>query len=330
MRKPLSWAALVLVVAGLFVAGLIVAGCEAGPVPVVATPTPAFQAHTPPQLVGKVLLVKTGDLWLLQGSAFTRLTQATNLRQGRWSSDGQTIACVQMGGNGSDIVTMPATGGELKALTQNRSLPRESAAWAFRPTWSPASVTPPQIAYLSDAGTKDLQLWMMTTAGKNPHQVATVSGLHGGIIGLDWSPDGKTLLLAAYRESATSQIWQLDLATLAWTPVTNEKDGAYDPAWSPDGQHIAYVVRHEGRHDIWVARPDGSQATPITAAGTCRAPAWAPDGGMIAYLSNPTGDFDLWVADVAFAADGTTTPSNHQQVTQGARLDPDSGLSWTR
>jgi len=323
VKKTLSWALLVLVGAGL-----IGAGCEAGPTLIVTTPTPVINTRIPPQLPGKVLLVKNGDLWLLQGGTFTRLTHAGNLRQARWSPDGQEIAGVQIGQNGSDIARLPADGSSLQLLTHYQAPARPDNHWAFRPVWSPPTTTP-QIAYLSDFGTTDLQLWMMTPSGQNQRQVATVTGLHGGIVGLDWSPDGGKLLLAAYRDK-TCQVWLFDLTTSAWTPVTNEKGGAYDPAWSPDGQHIAYVVRHEGRHDIWVARPDGSQAAPITAAGTCRAPAWAPDGGMIAYLSNPTGYFDLWVVDVTFGPDGTAVPSNHRQVTQGAHLDPDSGLSWTR
>lgn len=323
MKRTISWALLVLVVVDL-----IVAGCDAGPAPII-TPTPAINTRTPPRLSGKVLLVKSDDLWALQGGTFTRLTHAGNLRQARWSPDGQKIACVQVSENGSDIVTMLADGGGFQLLTNYQSPRRSDNNWAFRPIWSPPATTP-QITYLSDAaGTKDLHLWTMSTSGENQHQVTTVPGLHGGIVGLDWSPDGNTLLLAAYRDK-TSQIWQLDLASLTWTQVTNEKQGAYDPAWSSDGQHIAYVARQNGRHDIWVSRPDGSQAAPITAAGTCRAPRWEPDGGMIAYLSNPTGHFDLWVVDVAFGGDGTATPSNHRQVTQGARLDPDSGLSWAR
>src|SRR5690606_36275162 len=64
--------------------------------------------------------------------------------------------------------------------------------------------------------------------------------------------------------------------------------GGSNPAWSPDGEKIAYV----NSGDIWVMNADGSGKTRLTTEGTNRSPAWSPDGKKTAFASN-RGDLDI-------------------------------------
>lgn len=72
-----------------------------------------------------------------------------------------------------------------------------------------------------------------------------------------------------------------------------------DPAWSPDGMSLAYVVRESDtdRSDIWVMDADGSNAHPITSGpGSHSDPAWSPDGTTIAYTHAPPAMSDqIWI-----------------------------------
>jgi TolB protein len=77
---------------------------------------------------------------------------------------------------------------------------------------------------------------------------------------------------------------------------------ALQPAWSPDGKEIAFVVRGEGYSDIWVMEADGSNPHPVTvnrstypegsheAAHTAYwafQPQWIPpEGDWIGYISH--------------------------------------------
>jgi Tol biopolymer transport system component len=63
------------------------------------------------------------------------------------------------------------------------------------------------------------------------------------------------------------------------------------PAWSPDGNSIAYVSDKAGNDDIWICDSTGAGETNLTA--TCQEPdshpAWSPDGQRIAFYSERDG-----------------------------------------
>jgi len=68
--------------------------------------------------------------------------------------------------------------------------------------------------------------------------------------------------------------------------------GMRDPAWSPDGKHLAVVVLDR----IWITQADGRDPSELTKGpGTEREPAWSPDGKRIAFAADRGDGFDLYV-----------------------------------
>jgi gamma-glutamyltranspeptidase len=100
----------------------------------------------------------------------------------------------------------------------------------------------------------------------------------------------------------------------AATPVT----GIQDPAWSPDGQRLAFSYLDQ----IWTSAPDGRRARALRADGAAveRDPAWSPDGKSIAFAADAGEGFDIHTA----SADGRSSA----RVTTDAA--DDRWPSWTR
>src|SRR5215213_7421186 len=75
------------------------------------------------------------------------------------------------------------------------------------------------------------------------------------------------------------------------------------PAWSPDGQRLAFVPdRDGGNWELYVMDPDGTGQRRLTNSPEDEASAaWSPDGEKIALATDPTGDPTIWV----MAADGS-------------------------
>ena len=117
-----------------------------------------------------------------------------------------------------------------------------------------------------------------------------------------WSPDGTQIAFTSARDrggrlsavnglSALSAFVQgqggdISLAPAAGGPAVKLVErGAY-PAWSPDGQSIAFQSDRSGHWDIWTVPARGGEPRRVTSdVDIDYQPAWSPDGKWIAYAS---------------------------------------------
>lgn len=152
-------------------------------------------------------------------------------------------------------------------------------------------------AVLSPDGTKlALLLQLKYPGGREPEQVAVLdlgtrklervagSAQVAEIDGVSWSPDGKRLVLSAYRQNSHGGLYVVDVASKRLTPLLVDGAGARSPAWSPGGGSIAFVRGGPRASSIWLLDLRTGATRRLTRGGVDVSPAWSPDGKALVFV----------------------------------------------
>jgi len=220
-----------------------------------------------------------------------------------WSPDASRIAFV----SGTDIVVMDATAGPPLNLTNTPSL-------EYAPAWSPDGS---RIAFLSDRD-GHAALYVMNTDGSGVFRVTTAFGA-GSRRRLTWSPDSNFIGFDCEVDTGNEDICVIGVSGSGFQRLTLDPGKDINPAWSPDGQQIAFATDRYAPGaavQLAVMRPDGSAVSLIGGGITGWSPAWSTDGRHIAFEAPNfyfyDGDLYVMSADgsgVSFVVEGATSPS---------------------
>jgi TolB protein len=103
--------------------------------------------------------------------------------------------------------------------------------------------------------------------------------------------------------------------------VTESSEPIMSPAWSPDGQSLAYVSFEGKASAVYVQRLASGERRRVSARlGINGAPAWSPDGRRLALTLSRDGNLDIHVLDLA--SQGLT------RLTSDAAIDTEP--EWSR
>jgi Tol biopolymer transport system component len=168
-----------------------------------------------------------------------------------------------------------------------------------RAVWSPDGN---RIAFQSDRGTGQYQIWSMQSDGGDQHQLSHDEADDRHPV---YSPDGRQIAFDAGTANLR-EIWVMNADGSNRHQVTKLDAFASFPSWSADGGRLAFYLYQSGATDLYVVNADGASAQQLTSGladerksnctNACHRPGWSPDGHTIAISG---GDHrTVWTVDV--------------------------------
>ena len=223
-----------------------------------------------------------------------------------------------------EIASLDLESGEKRRLTENRH-------FDHYPVWSPDGK---RIAFISTASSDHPALYTMAADGSDVHRLAPSFG-GVALAPPEWSPHGEQL--AFVTKIGTSPRLYLytvradgsGLTRVAETSRVLKRDYTLAPAvpaWSPDGQYLAFIRGYEASAAIYMVRPDGTdlrqlwtwdRRKPDAPTPIISQVAWSPDGTELLFFAGAAHVIGVdgsdvrrvspptWAGLLAWSADGT-------------------------
>jgi serine/threonine protein kinase len=136
----------------------------------------------------------------------------------------------------------------------------------------------------------------LSASGQSAGAPVRVIGSTRSELNAQFSPDGSRIVFESMR-SGTQELWVADQDgrnALQLTAFNGRLGGT--PAWSPDGQSIAFDLRNEdGRGDVYtIAARGGAPARLTDHPADDLVPSWSRDGQSIYFGSTRSGRYEIW------------------------------------
>ncbi len=158
-----------------------------------------------------------------------------------------------------------------------------------------------QLAYLGPDGTGEAVY--LLRPGERPRRLMSVQ-VQGEVRALDWSPDGRSLVLTDLNGPVQS-VFIVEIATGARRALTERTGNAFSPTWSSQGL-IAFSWSAVSNTELYTlpaslfrpvgSQPSGPRPQRITSNPyTDSAADWSPDGRWLVFVTDRTGGSNLYL-----------------------------------
>ncbi|MEO7083372.1 MAG: hypothetical protein ABI442_21080 [Gemmatimonadaceae bacterium] len=183
-----------------------------------------------------------------------------------FSVDGSSVIYSREGENGSEMFSVPVSGGAPRQLSTS---PRSTIN--VQPTISPDGrrivfvsnrLGPPEL-YIMDADGTNVE--MLTAYDFNEKNWRSDP---------DWSPDGRRI---AFQEMVGGRFQIRTIFAAGGTPKQLTSDGENEqPSWAPDGRHLVFTSSRTGVRQLWVLDTESNRVRQLTKGAGSRIAAWSP------------------------------------------------------
>lgn len=244
--------------------------------------------------VGSVIAYRAGVSGVRPLSSTPITSYPGDERDPDLSPDGGRVAFAWDGGEPGaaepqfDVYVQVAGGGAPIRLTTHPADERS-------PAWSPDG---DRVAYVRCAQGGECSVHVVDAEGGPERTLLESSQL--AIADLVWSPDGRQLAFSGRRgRQGAFGLYLLPLDGSTPKELTSEAasyPGDLDPAFSPDGQSLAFVrTALDGRQDVAVVTVSGGRVQRLAREQKgITGLDWTPDGREVVYAANRDGAAGLW------------------------------------
>jgi TolB protein len=227
----------------------------------------------------------------------------------RWSPDASRIAFTCYAPHGGSVLTAQIC---VQSMLTNKliSWPRFQGTNSS-PAWSPDGS---QIMFMSSMYGNP-ELFTTDASGARPKRLTYSNGANTSP---SWNPKTGQQVAFVSDRGGIPQLYVMNVDGTSQTKVDLPDMGyVIDPAWSPNGQLLAFSWRRpNGNYDLYVMEIVTHQLVELTRdVGRNERPSWAPDGRHIVFESTRTGTRQIW----SMIADGTGA---RQLTKQGQNESP--------
>jgi Tol biopolymer transport system component len=198
-----------------------------------------------------------------------------------FSPDGTRIILSSHTDRGSEIFTMPVSGGTPEPVTRN------APSWWHG--WSPDGA---RIVYAAARGGRVVDIWSCPASGGEERRLTFGEGHSDGP---DYASDGTWVYYNCDR-TGRAQIWRMRPDGTGHEQVFADSFVNWFPHPSPDGQHVLYLAYPQGTEGhprdrdvaLVLMDPDGGNRRTVAAfnggQGSINVPCWASDGTAFAFV----------------------------------------------
>jgi TolB protein len=181
---------------------------------------------------------------------------------------------------------------------------------------------------LFDVNTQERLLSQITTVGPGDlrfgaHRVA--DAIYEALTGVPGAFATRIAYVSATGEGADLRYELVVADADGFNPITvvGSPEPLLSPAWSPDGERLAYVSFEKGNSAIYVQEvTTGARELISSGKGINGAPSFSPDGRYVALTLSRSGNPEIYVRDLTTGS--TTQLTNHWAIDTEATWSPDS------